>query len=411
MAALSTKQETETAAVSVAFQWLQNGIPQKNETIPFKKYSLRDIASESDISQADCKYICKELQRRGMLKSYVISESKQATDFAEYLRGFWDFDTSPYVQEKLRKSHGIHRTYVLEQQQIVKRFWIPYFQVKLLGEISKQDIGDFISCFDTDTLVCGVSIPKSPKRKNTIIRAGTIPLSWAFQKEMIEKDITKGIIWFSGKSEERQILTPDLAAALFRVPWNDERARLANMLAMTTGMRAGEIQGLRVQDLGKDCLYVQHSWNFIDGLKTTKNNKPRMVEVPFPSIIQELLRLAKRNPHGPNMESFVFWAERSSSKPMESEIFLRDFRSSLVTIGMSKETAAGYTFHGWRHFFTSYMIGKLDNKLLKSQTGHLTDAMLSHYGEHRTEKDRQTIQAMARETFGKLLPYQQPIGE
>jgi integrase len=45
------------------------------------------------------------------------------------------------------------------------------------------------------------------------------------------------------------------------------------MLAMVTGMRAGEIQGLRVQDLGKDCLYIRHSWNRVDGLKTTKNNE------------------------------------------------------------------------------------------------------------------------------------------
>ena len=44
----------------------------------------------------------------------------------------------------------------------------------------------------------------------------------------------------------------DEAAAIFKVQWKDERARLANMLAMVTGMRAGEIQGLRVQNLGKD---------------------------------------------------------------------------------------------------------------------------------------------------------------
>jgi hypothetical protein len=49
-------------------------------------------------------------------------------------------------------------------------------------------------------------------------------------------------------------------------------------------------------------------------------------------------------------------------------------------------------------------MGKLEKKLLKSQTGHLTDAMLAHYGEHQTEGDRKTIQAMAVKTFGGLLP-------
>jgi len=113
----------------------------------------------------------------------------------------------------------------------------------------------------------------------------------AFHRGMIDADVSSGHTKFSGGAAERQILTPELAAVVFRVPWNDERARLANMLAMVAGMRAGEIQGLRVQDLGKDCLYVRHSWNFMDGLKTTKNNECRTVEVPFPAIIQDLLNL------------------------------------------------------------------------------------------------------------------------
>jgi len=36
----------------------------------------------------------------------------------------------------------------------------------------------------------------------------------------------------------------------------------------------------------------------MDGLKKTKNNESRTVEVPFPVIVQELLDLAGRNPHG-----------------------------------------------------------------------------------------------------------------
>jgi integrase len=221
---------------------------------------------------------------------------------------------------------------------------------------------------------------------------------------LIDRDITAGITWFSGKPKERHILTPELAAAVFRVPWNDERARLANMLAMVTGIRAGEIQGLRVQDLGKDCLYIRHSWNFQDGLKTTKNNECRIVEVPFPSIIEGLLDLAKRNPHGASMDSYVFWAELSAGKPMEAEIILRDLRSALVKTGMSKDTAKVYTFHGWRHYFTAYMRERVNEKLLQSQTGHRTLAMLGHYSDHRIAGDRERIQTAQKEVFGALIP-------
>ena len=220
----------------------------------------------------------------------------------------------------------------------VCKHWIPFFKEKILGETTRQDVENFIDYIEsieekaieeqaiidreleeenereTAEIAAGlrklkrknaskkkrriVRFPKSAKRKNTIIQAGTIPLKWAFEKEMIDKDIVSGITWFSGKSKERQILTPELAKALFNIKWKDERSMLANMLSMVTGMRAGEIQGLQIQDLGKDCLYVRHSWNFQDGLKTTKNNESRIVEVPFPGLMLELIEIAKNNPHG-----------------------------------------------------------------------------------------------------------------
>jgi len=75
-----------------------------------------------------------------------------------------------------------------------------------------------------------------------------------------------------------------------------------------------------------------------------------------------------------------------------------------VQIGFTKDEAAKYMFHSWRHFYTSYMIRKLGKKLLKTQTGHRTDAMLNHYGDHETDGDRELIKAVGRETFAGLLP-------
>jgi hypothetical protein len=54
-------------------------------------------------------------------------------------------------------------------------------------------------------------------------------------------------------------------------------------------MRQGEILALRAQDLGPDCLYVRHSWRKKDGLKTTKTNDSRVVEMPFDSLMGELI--------------------------------------------------------------------------------------------------------------------------
>ena len=215
---------------------------------------------------------------------------------------------------------------------------------------------------------------------------------------------SRGITWFSGKAAERQILSPELAAAIFKAQWKDERARLANMLAMVTGMRAGEIQGLRVQDLGEDCLYIRHSWNRMDKLKTTKTNECRTVEVPFPGLIQDLLALASSNLHGGIIDGYVFWAEKTHDKHMESSLFIDGLREALIFAGMSKESAKDYTFHGWRHYFTAYMRDRVTEKLLQAQTGHKTLAMLNLYSGHRIAGDRERIRQAQIETFGGLLP-------
>jgi integrase len=280
--------------------------------------------------------------------------------------------------------------------RIVKRFWQPFFPSLLLGELLPKDLDRFLEYL--------ASLPLQNSRRNDIIKAGTIPLRWAFRKEKISQDITRGIIAFSAKPGERRILPLETASAIFKQEWTDERSRIANMTAMVTGLRAGELQGLRVRDLGEDCLMVRHSWNYIDKLKGTKNNEERIVELPFPSVMQALRDVAELNPHGAGPDSFVFWSWNSSQKPMEQISFVSGLRKTLVLSGLDEAAAKSYTFHGWRHFFTSYMRDKIEDKLLQTQTGHKTVSMLEHYSGHRISGDREKIRDAQIDVFSALLP-------
>ena len=416
--AISTKQTVEELAIETAFKWYWGGLPADGgETI---NLSLRDVVNNVK-SKAEADFICNELKRIGFIKNYIVAESKQDVDFPSFLKNFWDFDNSPYIKEKLRKKHGIHRKHTVGQENIVKKYWMPYFEGRLLGDITQQDIEVFMDNLDIISeqnylallatqkrKISALSLQQkreiSCDRKNKIVKAGTTPLRWAYAKGFIEKDVTKGIIWFSGESKKRQILTPEIAQAIFQVEWLDKRLLLANLLSAVTGLRSGEIRALRIQDLGNDCLYIRHSYNDYDKLKPTKNNKIRTVEVPFSFIINELIYLAKENPHGTSMDSFIFWADKSESKPIESCLFVKGLRDALIKIGLSKETAAGYDFHGWRHFFTTYMISRLEKKLLKKQTGHLTDKMVDMYGDHFLVEDREKIRQAQQQVFGSLVP-------
>jgi integrase len=381
--------------MKVAFEWLRDGIPKKNKVVKVHDLSLKDMVRKlKSLDEADT--LLAEMRRLGWVKTYVRKETPGAEDLITFLKTFWDWDTSPYIEEKLRETHGIHKRHCKIQKQAIALYWEPFFKGRFLGEITFDDIEDFIKHLGKKDL--------SASRKNLILKAGFQPLRWKFNRGKIEVDPTRGHTMFTGEESKREILTPTVAAAVFRAIWQNDRAKLANMLASVTGMRNGEITGLRLKDIGPDCIYVNSSWNSEDKLKTTKNNKTRVVEIPFPEIIKGLLAQAKQNPWGDGLESFVFWSTTRSKSPMQGWHFVRELRIALIQTGYSKESADKIDFHGWRHFFTSYMVGKINKKLLKGETGHLTDIMIDHYSDHVTVGDRELIQAKKRETFAGLFP-------
>ena len=392
---LSTKKKTEDEALQIAFRWLKEGIPQKQSQTSVQDLSLKNTARKINTG-SEAEIIIKEFKRSGLVKKYIMNDTPQAVDFISYLKTFWDWETSPYIKEKLRKCHGIHKMHCLKQYQAITLYWEEYFKGRFLGEITSKDIENFINHMSDKEL--------SPSRKNVVIKAGTKPLRWAFSKGDIEIDPTRGHLLFSGEKQKRNILTPAVTAAIFKVEWKNDMAKLANMLASVTGMRNGEIIALRFQDIGQDCLYVRSSWNGADKLKGTKNNETRTVEITFPYLINALVYLVQQNPLGVTPNSFVFWSENKKDVPNRGRLFPTALREALIKIGFSKEEASKYDFHGWRHFYTSYMAKKLDKKLLKSQTGHLTDDMINLYSDHETVGDRELIQAKQWETFAGLIP-------
>ena len=95
-------------------------------------------------------------------------------------------------------------------------------------------------------------------------------------------------------------------------------------------------------------------------MKLPKNNETRTVEISFPVLIQGLFVQAKQNPWGVSPDSFVFWSPVKKDQPMNDRLLVMGLRDYLMEIGFTKDEAVKYLFHSWRHFYTSYMIKKLD---------------------------------------------------
>ena len=386
LTAKSTGEKDYSKAMIKAWQMYTN-----NE---HEKQSISLSFKQNDLSDSDIENLMRIAKDRGLIKGYIKAGTKQDVILADFLTNFWDLEKSEYLKEKARLNRHIGIDYCRESKAQITRHWKPYFKNLLLGELTKTHIKEFIIYLQD--LKC------SPATKLHIYRAGAVGLKWAFNNEMIDRDITAGVISFTSKSKERKILTKELAALLFSVQWNDEKAKLANMIAMLTGMREGEILALRKMDLGKNCIYVNHSWNSREGLKTTKNGECRTVYFPFPNLTYKLLELVNMNPFDDSMQAFVFWGT-IPDKPIDNKVFVSNLRMQLQVIGISQEETKQYCFHSWRHFYTCYMSDIVNQRALQSQTGHKTVEMLEHYANHQIQSDIDQIQGAQLALFGEIV--------
>ncbi len=388
MSWISTKEKNYNRALRKAWD-LYN-----NQSDKIDQLSYYDTLRKSDYTAEDVLHFLEDFQRKGFLTGFVLNDSSIAnTPALQWLVDFWNPDSSDYLKEKHRKGQSVHRKHRENSAAFILRHWSEIIGEKKLGELTRQDIQKQFNRLDT--------LPLNGNTKNHILRAVLTPLKWAYNNELLCRDLSRGWIMYKAEYKKRSILTMEMARSVFRVEWGNNMARLASMLSMCTGMRCGEILALTADDLGENCIYVRHSYNMKDGLKSTKNGEDRTVFVYFPYIMEQLRILAETNPYK-NGAGFIFWG-LLPDKPIDCNVFRKFFRRALVAAGMSQEDAKKMTFHAWRHFYTTYMADKVNQKALQSQTGHKTQIMLEHYADHQTREDALVIMNAQAEVFGAVL--------
>lgn len=388
MSWLSTKEKTYNRALRKAWNMYNE------KAASLDQLSFYDTIRKSDYTKDDVQKFLEDFQRKGFLTSFVLNDSSLPNvDALEWLCNFWNPAESEYLQEKERKGQPVHQKHRENSVAFITRYWTSILKGKKLGEVSRQDIKAQFANLDVLEL--------NGNTKNHILRAVLTPLKWAYNNELLSSDLSRGWVMYKCSYKKRVILTMEMARSVFRVQWGNEMARIASMLSMCTGMRCGEILALTADDLGDNCIYVRHSYNLKDGLKCTKNGEERIVYVYFPFIMQELQRLALLNPHQ-NGAGFVFWG-KLADKPIDCNVFRKFFRRALVSAGMNPADAKQLTFHAWRHFYTTYMADRVNQRALQSQTGHKSQIMLEHYAAHQTAEEAELITRAQAEAFGAIF--------
>jgi len=169
-------------------------------------------------------------------------------------------------------------------------------------------------------------------------------------------------------------------SAIDEVWAGDDYHYTLNLVAAHTGMRLGELLGLRRKYVAGSVIEVRHSWGGTRyGLGDTKTDEHR--DIPLPQSVYTHLYsfMGKSTFQGP--DDLVF-ARHENGPPISDKRVDDMLYHALeqIKIPQAERARRNITFHSWRVFFnTAALNAGLSEKVVRSLTGHKTDEMTKHY--------------------------------
>lgn len=322
--------------------------------------------------------------------------TRERNTFGQFSEDFFDWD-GDYCTEKRLRGHRISREQAEKHAQSLKKHLIPYFGKRQLTTIDGENVKQWQRQQFKKGLA-GATINRQTVALRVIMKA-------AYRQKLLR---TMPVIEaVAENSEERGIFTPAETVALFSEPWADHRFFVGNLLAAVTGMRASEIVGLQEENVHPDYVEILKRSSPRWGIGPTKTGKPRIVTIP-PKVRRELLSLLSENPHPAGPDRFIFYSP-NRDRPMNQENLTDALYREMKRIGIDEEERIRrkLVFHSWRHGFNTLLVNaRIQQQIIQSVTGHLSDAMTQRYYHASTDG----LQAV-KQIQEKMLENQERGGE
>lgn len=401
LTARSTGEEDKDAATLVIAEWLKTGLPSGRMKRPAPQVFALDAilhgVREPTFTAEDAQAVLAILAERKFCEPVVMKDAPDSVKLGDFLREFWDEDKSPYVEERHSAGYTLTLSHIRESGRIVERYWAPLLGEKALGELRRSDIK-----------AARIALSKRGLSVATTSRAlaclGTA-LRWACENDILKADPMVGLEKAKKITAEKGILAEAELGALFAYAWDDNRCRVAFMLAATCGLRLSECLALQAQDVDGATLHVRHGYNREDKLKTPKNGKERTAAL-LPEIVEALAGLLGENPHVQGPETFLFYSG-DPAEPVNCNVVARGFNHALAAIGIDEAARMKrhLSFHSLRHGYAKAVASRVESRIAMRATGHMSEAMLRHYSDHATDGDQADIAAAQAAAFGKVIAF------
>ena len=341
-------------------------------------------------TKSEARLYCNKLMREGKL----IPEKIKAPTFKEYSLGWWDWDSCPYLKRR-RARRTLSRSYADIGKHTLDHHLLPYFADMRLDLISDVDVESWLISRRDEGL--------SNKSANLYLSIFTVMMNEAVRLRIIKSNPATLVSKLKEDVFAIEILTQKEVIEIFPDEWESiwvsNEGYLANKLAACTGLRIGEVVGLRGIDFYGSYISVRGQFGRY-GYVDTKTHKSR--NIPIPSGLAFELAAQKKK----TGEGYLFSVTKGVT-PVSKDLLTYQLSTALEKIGIGKaaQKLRHLTFHSWRHFFnTTLRVANVADSKVRAITGHQSNAMTEHYTHYDTrefQEVRNVQEALLNATPGK----------
>jgi integrase len=298
---------------------------------------------------------CNALLKAGKL---LPDQRARVPTFAEYARDWWDWETCLYLK-KQQGRRDFTESYIKRCRRNMQHQLVPYFGKTPLNKITDNMIEEWLVTFTErgkeEAAKNGSRETKRPFA-NYCLGLLSLMLGEAVKRGLTAVNPAANVKKLKVEKKRIEILSPTevkkfvLNAGAVDASAEEERggeglkrrlARMANILAACTGMRIGEVLGLRGEYVYEDYIKVCGQYGR-DGYGPTKTKKER--NIPLTAVmLKELRKLTAVNGAG-----YVFSADGGAT-PISRYVFNLVLAAELERIGIDAEEKKrrNLTPHAW----------------------------------------------------------------
>jgi integrase len=274
-----------------------------------------------------------------------------------------------YLTRWLKDSveNTVRRSTFAQYKSVVNRHIIP-----ALGRLKLKSITPaHARSLYREKLDCGLA-PRTVQYMHVTLHKA---LKQAVMDGLIPRNVADAVKAPQAHKKEAKPLTPAEVAALLSAASGD-RLEALYVTAVHTGLRRGELLGLKWTDINLDArtLSVQRSLDKDGTFNAPKRSKSRRTVTLTPQAA-EALKGHRAHQNEERLWLGSLWEDRDlvvpnrRGKPMNADnLYHRDFKPLLQRAGLS-----GFTFHSLRHTCATLLLAKNVNpKIVSELLGHAT---------------------------------------